>query len=140
MNGTPSEVRRGHSLARAACVIGGVVDGVLLAPMLVPGIGARLFRLPHFAPGPDYRYAMNVAASLMLGWTLLLFWSARRPGERATVLLLTVVVICCLTVAGIAAVVSGFVPFASMLPVLVIQLGLAGLFLTAYLRVVAEES
>jgi hypothetical protein len=129
------DARRGESLARAACLIGGAFDGLTLAPMLAPGLGAKVFRIAEFAPGPDYRYAMNVAASLMLAWTLLLFWSARRPLERATVLLLTGILICCLMAAGAQAVRSGFIPLAGMLPTLVAQLGLAVLFLVAYVRV-----
>jgi hypothetical protein len=76
---------------------------------------------------------MNVAASLMLGWTLLLFWASRRPIERASVLLLTAIVVFSLMLAGSYAVLSGFVPLRKMLPVFVLQIGMTGLFLTSYL-------
>jgi len=122
-----------ETLARAACIIGGLFDGLMLFPMLIPSIGGRLFSLAGFLPGPDYRYAMNVAASLMLGWTLLLFWASRRPIERASVLLLTAIVVIGLMLAGSHAVLSGFVPLRKMLPVFVVQFGLTGLFLTSYL-------
>jgi hypothetical protein len=121
-------------------VIGGVFDGLMLVPMLFPPIGARMLRLQHFCPGPDYGYAMNVAASLMLGWALLLFWAARRPAERAAVLLLTVVVVCGLAISSIVGMVSGFMPFAGALPMLVAQLGLVGLFLGGFLRVTADPA
>ncbi len=47
-----------------------------LFPMLIPSVGAKLFGLRRYSRGADYRYAMNLAASLMLGWTLLLLWTA----------------------------------------------------------------
>jgi hypothetical protein len=120
--------------ARAVCVVGGVFDGLMLLPMLLPGLGGKLFGLQAFSPGPDYRYAMNVAASLMLGWTLLLFWASRRPVERAAVLLLTAIVVAGLMLAGICAVYSGFISLGMMLPVFVLQCGLAALFLTGYIK------
>lgn len=130
----PNDPRRGEGLARAACLIGGALDALTLAPMLAPSLGAKVFGIAGFAPGPDYRYAMHLAASLMLAWTLLLFWSARRPRERAAVLLLTGILVCWLMAAGVQAVRSGFVSLASMLPLLAMQSGLVALFLAAYVR------
>jgi hypothetical protein len=77
---------------------------------------------------------MNIASSLMLGWTLLLFWAAWRPIERRGVLGLTAIIVACLMLAGSGAVLSGFIPLANMVPVLVLQVGLAVLFLVGYLR------
>jgi CHASE2 domain-containing sensor protein len=94
-----------------------------------------MFGLQAFAPGYDYCYAMNVGASLMLGWTLLLFWAARRPVERAGVLLLTAIVVFGLMLAGVTAVFSGFVLLQNMLPVFVLQLCVISLFLISYLKV-----
>lgn len=128
------EIKKKEALPRAACLLGAVVDGLVLPPMLIPSLGARLFGLGSFFPGADYRYAMNIAASLMLGWTLLLLWAARRPIERSGVLALTAIVVACLTLAGIGAVLSGFVSLGNMVPVLVLQTGLSLLFLVAYLR------
>lgn len=73
------EMGGNDAFAKAACIICGAFDGLMLLPMLLPSLGGRLFGLQQFFPGPDYRYAMNVAASLMLGWTLLLFWASWRP-------------------------------------------------------------
>ena len=87
------ETGNNQRFARVACVIGGVFDALMLPPMLIPRLGGKLFGLQAFAPGPDYRYAIHVAAALMLGWTLLLFWAARRPIERAAVLPLTAIVV-----------------------------------------------
>ena len=73
--------RSNGRFAKIACIIGGVFDALMLPPMLIPRLGGKLFGLQAFAPGPDYRYAIHVAAALMLGWTLLLFWAARRPSN-----------------------------------------------------------
>jgi hypothetical protein len=128
------EIKKKQALPRATCLIGAVFDGLVLLPMLIPGLGAKLFGLEGFLPGADYRYAMNIAASLMLGWTFLLLWAAERPIERSGVLGLTSIVVACLMLAGSGAVLSGFVPSGNMLPILVLQAGLALLFLVGYLR------
>jgi hypothetical protein len=128
-------MRSNEALARAACIIGGIVDGLMLLPMLLPSLGGNLFGIQDFLPGSDYRYAMNIAASLMLGWTLVLFWASWRPVERAAVLMLTAMVVVCLVLAGSHAVLSGFIPLRKMLPVFSLQGGLITLFLIGYLQV-----
>ena len=129
------QMRSNQTLARAACLIGGVFDGLTLLPMLLPNFGGTLFDIQGFFPGPDYRYAMNLAASLMLGWTLLLFWASKHPMEYAGVLMLTAVVVFCLMLAGSRAVLSGFISLRRMLPVFALQFGLLILFLVGYLQV-----
>jgi hypothetical protein len=128
------ESRSKERFARVVCIIGGVFDGLMLPPMLLAGLGGKLFGLQAFVPGPDYYYAIDLAASLMLGWTLLLFWASRRPIERATVLLLTAIVIAGLMLAGVCAVSSGFIPLRNALPVFAMQGVLGALFLTGYLK------
>jgi hypothetical protein len=101
--------------------------------MLFPSIFAFAYRPNRFQPGPEYRFAMGMGASLMLGWTVLLLWAARRPIERRGVLLLTVVpVILGLVVNEVAGVVDGFLPIGPLAPVFVLQLGLSALFLFSY--------
>lgn len=118
--------------ARAVCILGAVFDGLTLVPMLFPSIGGMIFGIQGFAPGADYRYAMNIGASLMLGWTLLLVWAARRPVLRAAVLPLTVVVVLGLLAAGIGAVTSGLIPLKNMMPTFVLQAVVIILFSIAY--------
>ena len=50
-----------------------------VVPVAVSAFGMQL---KNFAPGADYRYAMGMGASLMLGWTALLIWADRKPIER----------------------------------------------------------
>ena len=130
-----NEMGSKQAFAQVVCIIGGVFDGLMLFPMLLPGLGGKIFGIRGFSPGSDYRYAMNVGASLMLGWTLLLFWASRRPIERAMILLLTAIVVVGLLVAGACAVLSGLIPLSNMLPVFALQSGILALFLTAYLKV-----
>ena len=86
-------------LARIAFLVAAVTDGLALVPMLVPRVGAALFGGDSSRATPEYRYAMNLAAALMAGWTVLLFWGAAQPIERRDVLLIVV----CPSILGIFA-------------------------------------
>ena len=78
--------------------VGAIVDGLATLRMLFPKI----------AYGVEYRYALGLGASLMLGWTFLLVWADRKPLERKGVLLLTVFpVVTGILLAEIYAVVKG---------------------------------
>lgn len=121
-------------MLRAAYWTGAVFDALTLIPMLVPGIGARVFGLTDFVPGREYRYAMGLAAALMLGWTILLLWADRKPLERRGVLPLTIVVVIGLAAAGAYAAAQGLVPLSRMLPTWIWQAAICGFFLVAYLQ------
>jgi hypothetical protein len=80
--------------------VGAIADGLATLRMLFPKI----------AYGVEYRYALGLGASLMLGWSFLLIWADRKPLERKGVILLTVFpVITGLILAEIYALVSGLV-------------------------------
>jgi len=68
---------------------GAILDALAALSMLFPALFAATNRLPDFHPGIEYRYAMGMDASLMLGWTALLLWADRKPLERKGVLLIT---------------------------------------------------
>jgi hypothetical protein len=122
-------------MLRVAYRTGAILDGLTIVPMVSPRVGAAMFGLRDFHPGPDYRYAMYLAASLMLGWTCLLLWADRKPLERRGVLVLTVVpVIAGLFAAGVYAVAAGMVELRFLLPMFVIQVLVSVLFLRAYTR------
>ncbi len=115
--------------------VGAVVDAVAAVQMLHPPLFAFGMGFQAFDPGADYRYAMGMGASLMLGWTALLLWADRRPMERRGVLPLTVLPV----IAGLAAnqargVLAGFLPLPAVLPIWVLQVGLSALFLWSYWR------
>jgi hypothetical protein len=108
---------------------GAIFDALVIIPMLSPGVASMAFGIPNFNPGIDERYAMGIAASLMLGWTSLLIWAARKPIQRRGVLLLTIFpVLVGLIMSGVYAVTSGFILTSAMLPTWVMQ----GIFVLLY--------
>ena len=114
---------------------GAIADAFAAAIMLFPELGSVLYGRIDFTPTEDYRYAMGLGASLMVGWTVLLLWADRKPVERRGILLLTVFpVIVGLALAGVYAVTSNLIPFANMIPTWAVQTGLAVLMSVSYWR------
>jgi len=119
---------------------GAVIDALAAIQMLVPSVFAATNRLSGFRPPWEYKYAMGMGASLMLGWTALLLWADRRPVERRGVLILTVFpVVVGLVANELWALSSGFISLGALVPVLVGQAALVGLFVVSYLRSVGES-
>lgn len=120
-------------LLRISYWLGAIVDGFMVVPMLSPRVGGALFGIEDFHPGDEYRYAMMIGASLMLGWTVLLLWADRKPLERKGILLITVFpVIIGLALAGIFAVKVGMIGVERMIPIWVLQAILIVLFSYSY--------
>ena len=118
---------------RIAYWAGAIVDLAAGAQMLWPPLFAFGAGLEGFAPGADYRYAMDMGASLMFGWAALLVWADRKPVERMGVLPLTVFpVIAGLALAEAGGVASGFLPLARAAPIWIVQAALSALFLGAH--------
>ncbi len=118
------------------CYLGALIDAGAAIQMLWPWLFGVMYGIESFSPGADYRYAMGMGASLMLGWSALLIWTARRPLERSGVLLITVLpVIAGLIVNELVGVWSGFVELAAVVPVLVLQLLLSSAAIVAAVRV-----
>ena len=112
---------------------GAVLDGLMVIPMLCPRIGGIMFGIDNFNPGNDYKYAMMVSASLMLGWTVLLIWADRKPIERKGVIMITVIpVVVGLILAGTFAVYCGLIKIEKMIPTWIIQSALLILFCYSY--------
>ncbi len=105
------------------------------AGALTDAIAALRMMFPQLANGVEYRYAMGLGASLVLGWALLLIWADRKPFERKGVLLLTVFpVITGIIIAEVYAYIAGFMEFESVLPTVVFLLALSALMAVSYLR------
>jgi len=77
------------TMLRISFLVGAITDGLAIIPMVFPRIGSSLFGGDFTRLGPEYRYAMGIGASLMAGWTALLFWGAINPIERRDILILT---------------------------------------------------
>ena len=115
---------------------GAIIDGLAAIQMLVASIFALTNNLPDFHPGQDYRYAMGMGASLMLGWTVLLIWADQKPTERKGILIITIFpVIFGMVVNEIWAVFySHFLALGVVAPIWVLQALLIGLFAFSYLN------
>lgn len=120
------------SWLRASYRIGALVDALAAVAMLVPAVGATLYGMSGFEPGDDYRYAMRLGASLMLGWSLLLLWADRKPVERRGVLPITVLVVAGLAWACGYAVSAELITPVRMAPTWVLQGALIALFLYSF--------
>ena len=120
--------------------VGAIADGIVAMVMFAEAILARPSPLTHYVPEIPYRYAMGLAGSLMLGWTILLIWANRKPVERRGVLLITNVVILGLMASGLFAVSAGYMPVAAVVPILVFQAALIVLFTSSYVASRRERS
>ena len=127
-------MRKKILLLRICYWIGAVADAISAIVMLLPTLGGSMYGISDFNPGYEYRYAMVLGASLMIGWTFLLIWADRRPVERRGVLLLTVFpVLFGLIIAGIYAVGTGLITADKMVPTWIFQGLITGLYLFSYL-------
>lgn len=116
---------------RLAFAAGAITDGLALVPMLCPYLANFFWGFSDFSG--QYYFAMGYAASLMLGWTILLIWAYNNPFERRFVALLTLIVISGLILTEITLVLAGTVRFINIIPTFAIQIVLAYLFITGYL-------
>jgi hypothetical protein len=129
MRDRSSERRAGMREARvlrAVFLAGAVTDAVALLPMLLPSFATLLWGLRDVSD--SYQLAMRCAASLMLGWTLLLVWASRRPLERYVVAPFTVLVVGGIVMSEIAGAVAGVVVAWRVVPTWCLQAILLVLF------------
>ena len=111
---------------RIAFTAGAVTDALAIVPMIIPPLARLMWGIDDSSGA--YQLAMGYAASLMLGWTVLLVWAYRQPVERRFVAAITIVVICGLILAEIVAVLLGTIPWLRMAPTWCIQIVLLILF------------
>lgn len=118
-----------------AYLIGIIADGISTIILLSPNLSQSVFGLTNLYIGEEYLYVSRIAASLMLGWTILLLWAYRKPVERRFILLLTIIpVVICIMFSGIIAVNSGLIPFQNMLPLWIFNTVLVILYIFGYLK------
>ena len=100
---------------------------------IADGYATYLMLFPKISAGVEYRYALGMAASLMLGWTFLLIWADRKPLARRTVLLLTAFpVVSGILLADVYAIYSGLISFEKALPSAIFLMVLIILFSYSY--------
>ena len=74
---------------RTICWIGVAADALWSVALVYPSLYGILTGQPQLQVDLSLRLAMGIGASLMMGWTLLLAWTAKSPVERKAVFLLT---------------------------------------------------
>jgi hypothetical protein len=123
-------MRRQEKILRTAFLVGAITDALAILPMLIPSLAKLLWGFEDTSG--EYRFAFGYGASLMLGWTALLIWAYQKPLERKVIAALTVLVIYGLVFTEIVAVLTGHIASWRMLPTLLLQAILLGLFVGGY--------
>lgn len=121
-------------LLRVSYWVGAIIDAFAAIPMLFPKIAEFSYGLSDFNPGIEYKFAMGIGASLMLGWTLIFIWADRNPVERRGVLLAVLPVIFGNVIVNIYAVTNGFIAMGKMAPSFIMQAILTSLFVFSYVN------
>jgi hypothetical protein len=113
--------------------MGAITDLLFAIAMLYVPMLAGILRLPIIPNSLATKLALDMGASLMFGWTVLLMWGDRKPFERKGILLITILpVIAGLVLTTLYGYLSGFIPFKGAIPIWVLQIFLITLFLVAY--------
>ncbi|TFG08378.1 MAG: hypothetical protein EU539_02420 [Promethearchaeota archaeon] len=76
------------SFIKGVYFYGTFLDG-LMGVLMVISIYTRTLIIPYSSTSNEYQFAMGWAASLMFGWTVLLFWGSFKPIARKSILLMT---------------------------------------------------
>lgn len=109
-------------------IVDGIVTIVWINPEMVGILGS------DSGMGIDTRIALGWAASLLLAWTLLLFWGVMKPMERKGILLLTCFpLISGLCVTNLFGYINDIISPASFIAVSVLLISLMALMLSSYL-------
>lgn len=116
---------------KVAFLAGIITDALALVPMLYPPMAEFMWGFDQFSDA--YLFAMGYGASLMAGWTLVLIWAYKSPLERRSIAFLTILVIIGLITTEIFAVANGGMNIDKVIPMLVIQIVLLGLFGFGYI-------
>jgi hypothetical protein len=105
-------------LLKIAFWIGAITDASAAIIMIFPQLRTCIFGADNFIITPEYRYALGLGASLMIGWTILLVWGSFKPIERRGLLIITVFpVITGIVISQIYAIISGYILLTKMIPV-----------------------
>lgn len=106
-------------LLRIGYWIGIVLDALAFVQMAFPEIGKAMLKV-NMETGPEYVFAINLGAGLMLAWTLLLVWADRKPVERRMIIPLTMIIIAWNTFTMRYGVRAGLIPAETMMPQMIV--------------------
>jgi len=120
-------------LLHIAYWIGIIADGISTIVLFSPELAKASFGLQTIPNSGPYLYVSRLAAFLMLGWTVLLFWADRKPVERKEILLITAFpVVIGIALAGVFSVTSKFIQFEIIFPLWIFNFVLICLYLISY--------
>jgi hypothetical protein len=112
----------------------GIVADTATVLLFSPTIANLVLQPQPFEISAAYLYITRIAGTLMLGWTVLLFWAQREPIERADVLLITLFpVVTLLVVAAVLVAQSNQISISSLLPMFILYLVVFCTFIPSYL-------
>jgi len=80
-------------IIKTACWLGIIADAIWAIGLLFPQIFGILTDTPDFNPNLQLRLIMSIGGILMLGWTILLIWTVKKPIERRFIILLTAILV-----------------------------------------------
>jgi hypothetical protein len=104
---------------RLSFLLGMVTDALALIPMLFPQMAKIFWGFDNFTG--IYYFAMGYGASLMLAWTILLYWAYRKPLERRYIALFTGLILICFVVTEIITVSNNYIQLNKVIPSFVLQ-------------------
>ena len=107
-------------------LVGMITDALALIPMLFPSMARLFWGFENFTG--IYYFAMGYGASLMLAWTMLLYWAYRKPLERRYIALFTSLIILGFAITEIVAVCNNYVLLSKVIPSFILQAILLTLF------------
>ena len=122
-------------LLRIAFGICAITDALAAVIMIFPQLRTYIFGSDNFSITSEYRYALGLGASLMLGWTILLIWGSFKPFERRGLLLITVFpVITGIVISQIYAVCSGYIHLTKVFPIWLHLSMVSALYIYSYIK------
>lgn len=113
--------------------IGIIADAIAMLLLFSPTLANFVLQPQPFEISKLYLYVTRVAGTLMLGWTVLLFWAKSKPIERADILLITLfpVVTGLAAAAGLVAK-SNQISTSKLLPMFVLYFVICFTFVPSY--------
>jgi hypothetical protein len=122
-------------LLRIAFGIGAITDALAAIIMIFPQLKTFIFGSANISIASEYRYALGLGASLMLGWTVLLIWGGHKPLERRGLLVITVFpVITGIVIAQIYAVSSGYIQLTKIFPIWIHLSLVSALYIYSFIK------
>ncbi|MHA2168508.1 MAG: hypothetical protein ACXAB7_01220 [Candidatus Kariarchaeaceae archaeon] len=118
--------------------IGAILDAMFYIDVFVgsmfdsKSIFSWIFTLEDANFTDEYRFSLGLVGSLMLAWTFLLIWGARKPVARKDILPLTIIVFIGLIISNVLAYNLDLFAFAKLLRRLISQIALITLFAFSY--------